>query len=85
MNGLREAELMLMIDRPRVRKSLIAEEGGWYNGQRDDPGGGRTIGVGHHMKTKVTQRGYQLAMNHQTITVDRHFYRQILNRSLTQL
>ena len=63
MNGLDEAKFMLMIDRPRVRKSLIAEEGDWYNGQRDDPGGGRTIGVGHHMDTKVTQEGYRLAMN----------------------
>ena len=63
MNRPGEVELMLMIDRPRVRKSLIAEEGGWYNGQRDDPGGGKTMGIGHHMKTKVTQRGYQLAMD----------------------
>ena len=63
MNGLREAEFMLMIDRPRVRKSLIAEEGGWYNGQRDDPGGGRTIGIGHHMKTKVTPEAFRLAVD----------------------
>lgn len=62
INGPREAEFMLMIDRPRVRKSLIAEEGGWHNGQRDDPGGGKTIGVGHHMDTKVTPEGYRLAV-----------------------
>lgn len=51
------------MNRTRARKSLIAEEGGWDNGQRDDPGGGKTIGVGHHMSVKVTQDGYRAAMN----------------------
>ncbi len=50
-------------DRPRIRKSLIAEEGNWHNGRRPDPGGGYTIGVGHHLDTEVTQDGYRLAMN----------------------
>ena len=63
MSGLDEVKLMLMIDRPRLRKSLIAEEGGWHNGQRPDPTGGYTMGVGHQMKTKVTPEAFRLAVD----------------------
>lgn len=63
MYGLDEVKYMLMIDRPRLRKSLIAEEGGWHNEQRPDPAGGYTMGVGHHMSTKVTPEAFRLAVD----------------------
>jgi GH24 family phage-related lysozyme (muramidase) len=53
------------MDRPRVRRSLIAEEcpnREWTNERYPDPGGGFNMGVGHHMSVNVTADGFREAL-----------------------